>query len=89
MFVAASDKQEVALSSSKDTLLFRGSSYPSLLTIGIKNKCFDCIFPGIMSVGFIGAGQLAHALVRGFSAAGEFILCHHLCDNNTVLDMNC
>lgn len=25
-----------------------------------------------MSVGFIGAGQLAHALVRGFTAAGEF-----------------
>lgn len=24
-----------------------------------------------MSVGFIGAGQLAHALVKGFTAAGE------------------
>lgn len=33
-----------------------------------------------MSVGFIGAGQLAHALVKGFTAAGEatlFIL-HYL-----------
>lgn len=27
-----------------------------------------------MSVGFIGAGQLAHALVRGFTAAGEFLI---------------
>lgn len=25
-----------------------------------------------MSVGFIGAGQAAQALVRGFAAAGEF-----------------
>lgn len=25
-----------------------------------------------MSVGFIGAGQVAQALVRGFAAAGEF-----------------
>lgn len=28
-----------------------------------------------MSVGFIGAGQLAHALVKGFTAAGEATFC--------------
>lgn len=28
----------------------------------------------IMSVGFIGAGQLAHALVKGFTAAGDMSL---------------
>lgn len=33
-----------------------------------------------MSVGFIGAGQLAHALVRGFTAAGELsIILYHVC----------
>lgn len=31
-----------------------------------------------MSVGFIGAGQLAHALVKGFTAAGKG-LCSHFC----------
>lgn len=30
-----------------------------------------CTHTGRMSVGFIGAGQVAHALVRGFTAAGE------------------
>lgn len=34
-----------------------------------------------MSVGFIGAGQLAHALVKGFTAAGEasFFAVHYIC----------
>lgn len=34
-----------------------------------------------MSVGFIGAGQLAHALVKGFTAAGEghFLYCATFC----------
>lgn len=36
-----------------------------------------------MSVGFIGAGQLAHALVKGFTAAGEDTL---LCNVCLVLD---
>ena len=32
-----------------------------------------------MSVGFIGAGQLAHALVKGFTAAGKlWILAHFI-----------
>lgn len=35
-----------------------------------KIKVF--FYAGIMSVGFIGAGQAAQALVRGFAAAGEF-----------------
>lgn len=38
------------------------------------------LFSGIMSVGFIGAGQLAQALVRGFSVAGKFRRLH-LCFN--------
>jgi len=29
-----------------------------------------------MSVGFIGAGQLAHALVKGFTVAGNIIALH-------------
>lgn len=33
--------------------------------------CPEDAEPGTMSVGFIGAGQLACALVRGFTAAGE------------------
>lgn len=30
-----------------------------------------CFAEARMSVGFIGAGQLAHALVKGFTAAGK------------------
>lgn len=30
-----------------------------------------------MSVGFIGAGQLAHALVKGFTAAGTAAAAEH------------
>lgn len=39
-------------------------------------SCLNSDFPFLstqrMSVGFIGAGQLTHALVRGFTAAGQF-----------------
>lgn len=37
-----------------------------------------------MSVGFIGAGQLAHALVKGFTAAGEDSC---LCTESSVTDV--
>lgn len=37
-----------------------------------------------MSVGFIGAGQLAHALVKGFTAAGEDSC---LCTQSNVTDV--
>lgn len=37
-----------------------------------------------MSVGFIGAGQLAHALVKGFTAAGEDSC---LCTQSSVTDV--
>ena len=33
--------------------------------------CRTSHFTGKMSVGFIGAGQLAHALVKGFTSAGK------------------
>uniref|UniRef100_A0A4W5PKF4 pyrroline-5-carboxylate reductase n=1 Tax=Hucho hucho TaxID=62062 RepID=A0A4W5PKF4_9TELE len=35
-----------------------------------------------MSVGFIGAGQLAHALVKGFSAAGNHLIAAHFVEAN-------
>lgn len=38
----------------------------------LLSSCFvRCVVIIRMSVGFIGAGQLAHALVKGFTAAGQ------------------
>lgn len=44
-------------------------------SVAFSHLCFaEATSSSRMSVGFIGAGQLAHALVKGFTAAGEDIL---------------